>query len=648
MPDAERRRILVVDDDEIKRYTVTRILEKAGFAVEQVGSGAETLEAARTNPDLIILDVNLPDLSGFEVCRRLKTDPATSSIVVVHFSATLTETIDRIHGLEGGADGYLTEPIGAGELVATVRSMLRVREAERTARTLVRQWRATFDAIADGVALLDERGCVVQCNAAMEAFAGRPASELVGASCADLSQDAAVDTEDLCRQARETRRRVSTEYARDGGWYRVDVHPVFDDAGSATGVVYVVADATEEKRAERERAELLEREQEARAMAESASRAKDDFLATISHELRTPLNSMLGWLVLMRGGTLDAEGMERAIDTLERNARSQAQLISDILDVSRIITGKVRLEAKSVDPARVVESAVEAARPAADAKGVEILSAVDATAGSVAADPERLQQIVWNLLSNAIKFTPKGGRVEVRLQRVDDTVEIVVSDTGVGIAHEFLPYVFERFRQADSSTTRAHGGLGLGLAIVRHLVELHGGTARAESPGKNLGATFTVRLPTSPVSAAARDAGPADGQPEGFITPLDGVRVLVVDDDEDTREMLAAVLDQARATVRTCASAREAVEAITDWKPDVLVSDVGMPGTDGNALIRTVRALSPERGGEVPAIALTAYATADDRTRALAAGFHMFISKPAEPAEVTAAVASLVGRLRAG
>ncbi|MCA1816835.1 MAG: PAS domain S-box protein [Acidobacteria bacterium] len=392
--------------------------------------------------------------------------------------------------------------------------------------------------------------------------------------------------------------------------------------------------------------------------AQEVNRLKDEFLATLSHELRTPLTAVLGWTRLLGTGQLDAETQARALETIERNAQAQVQLIDDILDVSRIIRGKLRLNVRPVELAPVIESAVDSVRPAAEAKGVRLQVVLDPRTGPVSGDPDRLQQIVWNLLSNAIKFTPRGGRAQVLLSRANSHVEIVVSDTGQGIAPEFLPYVFDRFRQADPTTTRVHGGLGLGLAIVRHLVELHGGTVKAESEGAARGATFRITLPLlaalpsqiEPAAETARDA-PApeeagrlaglDCQPE-----IEGLRVLVVEDDADSRELLVAVLEQCGADVVAVASAPEAMRSLADWRPDVLVSDIEMPGEDGYSLIRRLRALPAERGGDTPAAALTAYARAEDRMRALLAGFQIHVPKPVEPAELVTVVASLAGRAK--
>jgi PAS domain S-box-containing protein len=640
--------VLVVDDDPIKRYTITRVLEKAGYAVTEASTGAEALEAAKAMPEIVILDVNLPDISGFEVCRRIKENERTESIVVLHLSAIATESVDRATGLEGGADGYLTEPVGPAELVATVRAMLRVREAERAARSLARQWQTTFDAISDGVCIVDESDRVMRCNDGMSRLLDRPVAELVGCDCGELAGDALATEASLCRIARTTGERQTTEYEADGRWYRVVVDPVLDDGGKATGSVYIVSDVTDAKERERERAELLERERAAREEAERANRAKDEFLATISHELRTPLNSMLGWVMLLREGRLSEDEASRALETLERNTRFQAQLISDILDVSRIITGKLRLDVHPIDLSRIIEAAIDSIRPAVDAKEIRLTTVIDPRAGTVSGDAERLQQIVWNLLSNAIKFTPKRGRVQIELRRIDSHFEMRVADTGVGMDVDFIPFAFDRFRQADSSTSRAHGGLGLGLAIVRHLAELHGGAVRAESQGHEKGSIFTVVLPISPVDDGEPEIeGPPPVEPPARshgLTPLDGVRIVVAEDDADTRTLMGAVLTRAGAEIRLCSSAREALTAVAEWGPDLLVSDIGMPGEDGIKLIRDVRALPPEQGGWVPAIALTAYARPEDRLRVIEAGFQTYLSKPADPAEVTAIAARLLGR----
>jgi signal transduction histidine kinase len=411
----------------------------------------------------------------------------------------------------------------------------------------------------------------------------------------------------------------------------------------------LVVAADERARGEAEREELLRKEREARQVAEAADRAKDEFLALLSHELRTPLNAVYGWARMLRDGSLQENATDHALDAIIRNANAQLQLIDDLLDVSRVISGKMRVDVRRVDLATVVEAALDAVRPAADARNIRLQTVLDPRAGPVNGDPGRLQQVVWNLLINAVKFTPKDGRVQVHLQRVNSHVEIVVSDTGQGIAPEILPFVFDRFRQADSSSTRAHGGLGLGLSLVKHIVELHGGTVLAQSAGEGKGATFVVKLPLAlaeiPAGRVPRMHPTADATellPRG--TRLDGLRVLVVDDDPGAVDLATAIIAGAGATVRSCGSAPAALALVREWRPDVLVSDIEMPDEDGYALIRQVRALPAEDGGHTPAVALTAYGRPEDRIRTLSAGFTMHVPKPVDPAELTTIIASVATR----
>src|SRR5262245_42423148 len=396
------------------------------------------------------------------------------------------------------------------------------------------------------------------------------------------------------------------------------------------------------------RQQLLASEQDARRAAEEANRLKDEFLSTVSHELRTPLTAINGWALMLRAGRLDAEQSARALETIVRSAKSQNQLINDLLDVSRIIAGKMRLEVAPVKLGSVIEAAIETVRPAAEAKGIRLSALLDPAADTMWGDAERLQQVVWNLLSNAVKFAPNGGRVDVRLERADSHVEIVVADNGQGIKREFLPHVFERFRQEDGGANRRQGGLGLGLAIVRHIVELHGGTVRVASEGLGKGATFTVALPiaqgraVSPVESRDNAAG-------GRLAPINppsllGVRALFVDDEADARELIAMMLAERGVEVQTAVSATEALAACDEWRPDILIADIGMPGEDGYMLMKKLRAREKLLGGHIPAIALTAYGRREDRLRALSAGYEYHVPKPVEEVEVLAAVASLVNR----
>jgi PAS domain S-box-containing protein len=408
----------------------------------------------------------------------------------------------------------------------------------------------------------------------------------------------------------------------------------------------VVRDVTARKRADQEREQLLHRERSAREDAETASRLKDEFLATLSHELRTPLNAILGWSQLLsRDPTTD--DMQQGLEAIQRNARAQTQLIEDLLDMSRIISGKVRLDVQWTDLTSVIDAAVETVRPAAEAKDIRIRKILDSQAAPVTGDPTRLQQVIWNLLSNAIKFTSRGGKIEVLLERVNSHVEITVQDNGVGIKPEFLPVIFERFRQADSSTKRSYGGLGLGLSIVKHLVELHGGSVRAKSGGENQGATFIVSLPVASVRREERREHPTAVKPPPLdykSIDLTGIKVLLVDDELDARKLVTNLLNQCKAEVRTAASADEGMQALGEFQPDVIVSDIGMPQKDGYDFIRDVRQLGAEKGGKTPAIALTAFARSEDRTRVMMAGYQVHVTKPVEPQELLATVGSLAGR----
>jgi PAS domain S-box-containing protein len=436
-------------------------------------------------------------------------------------------------------------------------------------------------------------------------------------------------------------------------WIRAKGRAYYDASGAATRFDGVTLDITELKLAEQRREEILAAERSAREEAERVSRMKDEFLATLSHELRTPLNAILGWSQILSRRPVDEEDARQGLEAIERNARAQTQMIEDLLDMSRIISGKVRLDVQRLVIGDVVSAAVQSVRPSAEVKGVHLFKVVDPYAGPVAGDSSRLQQVVWNLLTNAIKFTPRGGRVQVVLERINSHVQLSVSDTGEGISPEFLPHVFERFRQADSSTTRRHGGLGLGLNIVKQLVELHGGTVHAKSTGKGQGATFSLTLP---LAIAELDSG-KDGKPGEHpriaatqrrvadSPDLSGITVLVVEDDADARTMAQRILSDGGASVLAAASAAEALAILKRDQPDVLVSDIGMPGEDGYELIRKVRALPPDSGGDTPAVALTAFVRSEDRQRALRAGYQLHIAKPVEPMELLTVCASLVGRL---
>ncbi|WP_437719824.1 PAS domain S-box protein [Sorangium sp. So ce861] len=464
--------------------------------------------------------------------------------------------------------------------------------------------------------------------------------------------------EAACREAQRTGKPQRMEFSLGARRFRARYIPELGPDGAVESFMGITEDVTAERQAEEERQKLLESERAARDEAERVSRVKDDFVATLSHELRSPINAILGWARILRSRTPEPQALARGLEVIERNARLQADMVSELLDMSRIVSGKLRLDVQPVDLPAVLQGALDAIKLAAEAKGLMLVSSIESSvqpeALSLKGDPARLQQVAWNLLSNAAKFTPAGGRIDVALRRVDAHAELSVTDTGPGIAPQFLPHLFERFRQADASSTRKHGGLGIGLSIVKHLVELHGGTVQVTSPGEGRGATFTVKLPLaglSPRAPGATQRPPAARAEPAAAYPVDeltGVRVLVVDDQPDAREVAQRVLEDCAARVTTAGSAAEAVAVLERERPDVLVSDLGMPGEDGFQLIRRVRGLDPARGGATPAVALSALARAEDRARALGAGYQAHVAKPLDPAELVGVVAALARQRATG
>ena len=582
-----------------------------------------------------------------------------SAVQISVFSAIgvfITLLNERLHRARRGAEVMALESLRREEDLRRVQrealeSEERFRITANSAPVMI--WMAGTDNLCDWL------------NQSWLAFTGRALEQEIGDGWMEgIHPDDRERCIEIYASSFDARQPFSTEYRlrRHDGEYRWLLDhgvPRYAPDGEFAGFIGTCIDIHDRKQAEQERAALLAKAETAYRDAEAANRSKDEFLATVSHELRTPLNAIMGWTQLLLAGdakgntpnAADPERRQRGLETVVRNAKLQAQLIDDLLDVSRIISGKMRLDVQPTDLAAVIDAAVEAIRPAAEAKQIQLRRVLDPFAGPVTGDPARLQQVVWNLLSNAVKFTPKGGQAEVRLERVNSHVEILVADTGAGIAPDFLPHVFDRFRQLDASTTRRHGGLGLGLAIVRHLVELHGGTVRAKSPGDGQGSTFIVALPLSvahltpgegvrihPRTDELAQADPCRDDP---ALDLKGIRVLVVDDEPDARETLQQILEHCNAEVRTVSSAAEAMKLLESWRPDVLLSDIGMPGEDGYDLIRRVRQLPAERGGRTPAAALTAFARGEDRRRALRAGFQMHVAKPVDLQELATVVASL-------
>ena len=541
------------------------------------------------------------------------------------------------------------------------RDLTQRREYEESLRHSEERFRLLVEGIPDyAIFMLDANGHVATWNAGAERIKGYTADDIIGQHFSKFYPQDAIESgwpeHELQVAAAEGRfQDEGWRIRKDGSrfWASVTISALRDEAGRLRGFAKLTRDLSERRQAETVQAdtevreEMLEAERSARMEAQRAARMKDEFLATLSHELRTPLNAILGWTQVLRMGRQSPEDIKHGLEVIERNARAQVQLVDDLLDLSRILAGQIRLDVQRLALVDVITAAVESAAPGAHAKGVRLEKILDPRGSLVSGDPARLQQIVWNLLSNAIKFTPRGGRVQVLLERVNSHIELSVSDTGIGIPIGFLPHVFERFTQKDSTASRNHGGLGLGLAISKQLVELHGGSIHAKSRGEGQGATFTVKLPlliTQEESQAPRVHPTHAAAPDNIALPnLRGLTVLVVDDEADARELVSRVLENQGAKVVLARSGEEALEVIEFNRPDVLVSDVGMPGMDGYHLIREVRA-SETKGQRLPAVALTAFARAEDRKRAMLAGYQSHLAKPFDTAELVLIVAGLVNR----
>ena len=587
-----------------------------------------------------------------------------------HEKSSLSALIARL-----GNVTVIERPIRTSTLVALVRSSLRARgrqyqvreylqqqeQAQKTIREGERRYRALIENIADyAIFMTDAQGRISTWNGGAEAILGYSAAEVIGKTLDLFSTQEDIDGN---KTVLEMNQAMSTGRVTSEGWkMRKDGTRLFiegvavsvvDESGQLVGMAHFLRDVTDKHRIATEREQLLESERAARGDAERASRTKDEFLATLSHELRTPLNAIIGWTQVMRKtNNLPADAI-KAIDVIDRNARAQAQIIADLLDMSSIISGKVRLEVQRTDLASIIGATVETVRPATQAKGIRLSVVLDPRAGPVRGDPNRLQQVLWNLLTNAVKFTQKDGRVTITLARVNSHLEIEVADNGEGIDPAFLPHMFDRFRQADASTTRRHGGLGLGLSIVKQLVELHGGSISVRSAGRGMGSTFRVTLPLMPTATESLER-PANREHPTYSADvpdldtsaaidLEGVKVLVVDDEPDARLLIQRLLEDCNAVVITAASVAEALHALVLAPTDVIVSDIGMPGEDGFTLIRRIRSLGDGKSA-TPAIALTAYARTEDRVKAIQAGFQLHLSKPVEPVELVTMVASLARR----
>ena len=688
--------ILLVDDKPEKLLALEVVLSELGENVVSATSGREALRHLLNGEfAVILLDVNMPTMDGFETAALIRQRRSSSDTPII-FVTAFADEMHLSRGYSLGAVDYILAPVVPDVLRTKVRVFVDLYRQKRLLEQqaeLERRRAGQLQKLA-GAALAinsskslpamlktvaDSARDIIGAHQAITLFlpagaARAPRSEAAG-SFSDryedwrerpLRLDACADTQ-VARGQRAVR-MTQAQLERHPDWEivrRLEVPPIrgmmaapLSTAGSRSlGLIYV-SDKYDGDFSQEDEAILIQLAQMASIAIENtlyaeereANRLKDEFLATLSHELRTPLNAILGWTQLLRAGPSGDGDITHGLEVIERNVRAQTRLIEDLLDVSRITNGKLRLSVRPMLLPAIVQGAIDSARPAADAKGITLESYVAPDVAEINGDPDRLQQVVWNLLSNALKFTPSGGRVRVDADRANDRLFIRVSDTGKGIHPAFLPHVFDRFRQADSSTTRSHGGLGLGLTIVRHLVELHGGSVQAESLGEGQGSTFTVELPASgaaPAPAAApkpengdRVSPPYDQRP----VSLEGLRILAVDDEADALELIRHMLARTRAHIVTAASAREALELIEDSPPDILISDIGMPEADGYSLIRQVRRLGEDRGGKMPAIALTAYVREEDRAKMIAAGFTAHVPKPVEPAELIRVIGHISGR----
>jgi PAS domain S-box-containing protein len=635
--------VIVVDDNLAKRYAVSRLLRAAGFVVKEAATGSEALARAEDGADAMVLDVNLPDMDGYQVCRMLRAMPGTKRLPIIHLSATFTEAGDKAFGMESGADGYLTHPVEAPVLIATVRAFIRARKAEAELRNSEAKFRAIFDKAMNGIVLFDNSRTIMEANPAMAKMLGLPGQSLAGMSWTRFQ---------TTEMAVGSQQRYD-ELVRRGGWtgqvqlLRADRSPVYLEGhvtlhSEPDNWIGVFTDVSDRVATQEDRERLHASERDARTEAERANRLKDDFLATISHELRAPLQAIVGWSQLLRTRPpTDIEDYRAGIEAIDRNARVQAQLISDLLDVSRITSGKLRLQREVLDLAQVVANAIEAVTPSAAARGLDLQMEVGKGILPVHGDAGRLQQVLSNLLTNAIKFTPRGGRVLVRADRADTYVDLSVIDNGQGIAAELLPHLFDAFRQGEPGQSRRNEGLGLGLSIVKRLTEMHGGSVSVASAGPGQGATFTLRFPTLATSnAVAGGTGHEKPQELADTRALRGLRVLLVDDDADARLVVRRLLDDQGMLTLEAGSVGEALRMIANDRPDILVSDLSMPGEDGYALIRQLRSSGLD-AEHLPALALTAFARPEDRMRVLSSGFQAHLGKPIDLESLLAAIVAL-------
>jgi PAS domain S-box-containing protein len=629
----ERQKILVVDDNPSSLYTTTRILRAAGFEVIEADNGGKALALA-DQVGLLILDINLPDVDGFEVCRQLRARSSTAYLPIVHLSATFMDTEDMSQGLAAGADSYLTHPADPKVLVATVRALLFARQADVVKRAADARFRNVFELASSGITLLDENLICRDANPAFCSLTGRERGEIIGKPLQQLiapGQEAEIAQ--LVQQMSDSGQWEGMLRVLRADAAIADVEwRIAGESGSGARIA-IATDVTERRRAEAERERLLASERTARAEAERSNQLKDEFLATLSHELRNPLNAILGWAKVLGRTPGTTPIIAQGLEAIERNSRVQSHLIADLLDFAGIRFGKMRLDLEVVDPAAAILASVDVVEAQAKAKQLQINTHIADREVRVMADQSRLQQIVWNLLSNSIKFTPQNGHIDVFAKADAGFYQIEVTDSGQGINPDFLPRLFDRFSQQETGAGKSHAGLGIGLTIVRHLVEAHSGTIEASSEGTGRGATFRVRIPLT------QNQGRTLTEMTTVLLP--GLQVLVVEDDADARALISRILSDVGARVSAAGGADEALAHIGQQMPQVLISDIGMAKKDGYQLIRALRAggYDAER---LPAIALTAFSRAEDRNDALEAGFQIHLTKPVNADLLKASIAKLV------
>ena len=644
--DRSKHTVLVVDDNPATLYSTARTLRAAGFKTEEAASGDEALRTSVNDGiSAVVLDVHLPDMNGFEVCKELRAHPKTAVLPVIHLSATYIADKDKVQGFNSGADAYLTHPAEPPILIATVQALIRARSAEDQLRKSEAKFRAIYDRAESGIALIDESGMFVDANPALLRMLGRSFDQVIGRNVVDFAPpewvpavNGLVDRDDTAANQRgET---FALALPNGEAVYLEWMMSAHVEPGLRVGIVSNISSRI---KLEEQRESLLEREKAARTSAEQHSQTKDNFIAVLSHELRNPLNAMLMGLhvMLRKGGSPE---IEKGLRMIERNAKAQARIISDILDVSRINSGKLTLDRELIDPASVVTAALEGMKEAIDQRQLSVALDVSTAHEPLWLDATRIQQIFWNILNNAIKFSEPGGTIDVVLSKSGGALTLVVQDHGKGIDHEFLKTIFDKFSQGATPGNRAHGGLGLGMSIVKHLVELHGGTVAVASDGLGRGATVTLEIPalSTPHHPADQNLDPAKLEHDSDLT---GINILVVEDEPQNREMLTMILQDRGARVVTAENYDQALQRLNTEFPSVLLSDIGLPGRDGYDLVKEVRRQEREKSlSRLPAIALTAFGRAQDVDKAIESGFDAHLAKPLRAHELVTLITDLTSR----